>query len=73
MTSRLAITDEPTTALHHTGHGFTLPAGTYEVVEIDGADDDRIVYITGPDGDLCGLNPHDPAVTFADDDQDVES
>lgn len=62
-TTTRAIINTATTALHHTGRGVQLPAGSYPVVDIDGAADRGVLYVTGPDGNLIGLNPTDPAVT----------
>lgn len=54
---------EETTAIAHTGRGVRIAAGVYEVVDIDGAADHGVTYLTGPDG-LCAVNPNDPAITF---------
>lgn len=60
---RLAIANEPTTAIAHTGRGTTLPAGAYPVAELDGAADRGETYVTGPDGLLVQVNTSDSAIT----------
>ena len=61
MPKTATVTAE-TTALAHTGRSFQLPVGSYEVVDIDGAD--GVAYVRGPeDGALVCVSLHDPNIT----------
>lgn len=60
---KTATVTAETTAIHHTGRGCKLPPGTYEVVDIDGAD--GVTYVHGPeDGALVCVDKHDSNITF---------
>lgn len=61
---QVAIVAETTTAIDHTGHGIQLPAGAYEFVDIDGAEDRGVGYVIGPDRALVCIELSDPAITF---------
>lgn len=61
MTRTVTVT-VPTTALAGTGHAFTIPAGTYQLVPIDGAEE-GMAYIQGPDG-LCAVSRSDGNIRF---------
>lgn len=61
--SQRAIVNAPTVAIAHTGHAAGLPAGSYEVVDLDGVGE-GVTYIKGPHGgDLMCINLSDPAIT----------
>jgi len=61
----LAILNEQITGIAHTGRGYALPAGAYQVVDIDGAEE-GVTYIKGPDGGkLVAIPTTNPAVTLA--------
>ncbi len=60
---RTAHVTTETTAIHHTGRGMRLAAGTYVVAELDGTAERGELYIDGPDGDLVRVDPHDPNIT----------
>lgn len=63
--SRTVTVHNPSLAIAHTGNGFQLQPGTYQVVEIDGAGD-AIAYVYGPDeGALVCVNLHDPNITVS--------
>lgn len=49
MMPKTATVSAETTAIHHTGRGCRLPAGIYEVVDIDGAADRGVTYLSGPE------------------------
>ena len=64
MTSTVTVKTE-TTALAGTGRGFRLPAGTYELVDIDGAAERGVAYVKGPDDwALVCIDLHDPNIDF---------
>ena len=64
--SRSAIVSHETTAIAHTGRGFRLPAGTYQVADLDGAAERGELYLFGPDnGDLVRVNPHDTNISIS--------
>ncbi|GAA2623946.1 hypothetical protein GCM10010399_64110 [Dactylosporangium fulvum] len=64
MTKTATVTAE-TTAIHHTGRGFRLPAGTYEFVDIDGAVERGVAYLAGPeDGALVCVSLTDHNIDF---------
>ena len=65
--TRTAIVSRTTTAIAHTGRAYRLPAGTYEVAELDGVAERGEMYVHGPDnGDLVRVDPHDPNITIED-------
>lgn len=54
-----------TTAIHHTGRGMRLPAGSYEVAHLDGVDETKELFVHGPNnGALVCVNPSDPNITI---------
>ncbi|MER7280560.1 hypothetical protein ABT369_39585 [Dactylosporangium sp. NPDC000244] len=62
---RTATVSAETTVIHHTGRGCKLPAGTYEVVDIDGAADRGVAYLAGPeDGALVCVSLTDHLIDF---------
>jgi hypothetical protein len=61
----LAILNEQITGIAHTGRVAELPAGAYEVVDIDGAADRNVAVVRGPDGLLVTISADDPHATFA--------
>ena len=62
--TRTAIVRQPTIAIAHTGNGTTLPAGTYEVAELDGAAERGQMFLIGPGGLLVQVDPRDPNITI---------
>jgi hypothetical protein len=59
-----AIVNEPISAISHTGSGITLPAGAYEIVDLDGVHE-TLAYVRHPaDGRLVCIGRRDPAVTI---------
>lgn len=58
-----AIINTTATAISHTGRGVRIPAGSYPVVEIDGAAERGLLYFTGPGEKLTCLTLADPAVS----------
>jgi hypothetical protein len=63
--NRTAIVSKDTTVLAGAGHGCTLPAGRYAVVDIDGASERGVAYLEGPDGGaLVCVNTVDPNITY---------
>lgn len=61
---RLAIITDPTPALAWGAGIFELPAGAYPVVDVHGAGPEMI-YLTGPDGKVAGIDRALPGVTLA--------
>jgi len=61
----LAISPNPISGIAHTGRPVKLPAGAYEVVDIDGAADRNVAVVRGPDGLLVTISAGDPHTTFA--------
>lgn len=60
---KTATVTAETTAIAHTGRGVKVQPGTYEVVDIDGAD--GVTYIRGPEaGDLVCISNHDGNIEF---------
>jgi len=57
-----ATVSTDTTVILHAGRGGTLPAGHYEVAELDGTQGQ--LFLTGPDGDLVQADPYDPNITI---------
>jgi hypothetical protein len=49
-----------TTVILHTGRGGKLPAGRYEVADLDGTDGE--LFLVGPGGDLVQADPNDPSI-----------
>jgi hypothetical protein len=66
MATRTAVVHTDTTAIAHTGRAFTLPAGEYPVVDIDGADERGVRYLDGPDDALVCVSGSDPNITYRD-------
>jgi hypothetical protein len=60
---RYANVTADTTVILHTGRDGTLPAGRYEVAELDGLRDGEL-FLTGPDGELVKADPDDPNITI---------
>lgn len=66
MTTATVTDPDGISAIAHTGRGVTLPAGTYEVVDLDGVDE-ALAYVRGPDaGKLVCIGRRDPGITIAD-------
>jgi hypothetical protein len=64
--TRYATVTTTTTAIAHTGSGYHLPAGRYEVAELDGVEERGEMYIHGPEnGELMAINPRDPHITIS--------
>jgi hypothetical protein len=62
---KTATVSAETTAIHHTGRVWKLPAGVYEVVDIDGAEERGVAYVTGPeDGALVCVSLTDHRIDF---------
>lgn len=62
MTKYATVSSE-TTVIAHTGRGYRLPAGTYEVADLDGTADRGELFLYGPeDRALVQANPHDPNI-----------
>lgn len=57
-----ATVSTATTVILHTGRGGVLPAGRYEVAELDGTDGE--LFLVGPNGNLVQVDPHDPSLTI---------
>ncbi len=68
---RTVIVNAATTAIAHTGHAMTLPAGTYEVAELDGVAERGELFITGPGGALVQVDPNGPNIAVRCGDDDV--
>lgn len=51
-----------TTVILGTGRGGRLPAGRYEVADLDGTDGQ--LFLFGPGGDLVQANPYDEHITI---------
>lgn len=63
MKTATATVSAETTAIAHTGRGFRLQPGIYEVVDIDGAD--GVTYVRGPEGgDLVCASNYDSHIQF---------
>lgn len=51
-----ATVSAETTAIAHTGRGFKLQPGNYEVVDIDGADERGVAYVVSTQGTLVAVS-----------------
>lgn len=66
MTTATVTDPNGISAIAHTGKGVTLPAGRYEIVDLDGVDE-ALAYVRGPDnGKLVCIGRNDPGVTIGD-------
>lgn len=51
-----------TTVILGSGRGGTIPAGRYEVAELDGTEGQ--LFLIGPGGDLVQADPSDPNIAI---------
>jgi hypothetical protein len=51
-----------TTVILHTGHGGILPAGRYEIAEMDGTEGQLL--LVGPNGELVQADPNDSNIVI---------
>lgn len=59
-----AVVHQPCSAINGAGRGVTLPAGSYEVVDLDGVDE-ALAYVRGPEaGALVCVGRRDPNITI---------
>lgn len=61
---RFATVSQETTVITHTGHEGRLPAGRYEVADLDGTKERGELYLVSPDGKLVRADPGDPLITI---------
>lgn len=62
---RYATVSSETTVILHTGRPGTVPAGRYEVAELDGhRPENGSLFLTGPNGDLVRADLDDPNITI---------
>ena len=61
-----AIVNQPCSAISGSGRGVTLPAGRYEIVDLDGVND-NLAYVRDPgNGALVCIGRRDPNITISD-------
>jgi hypothetical protein len=63
--TRHVVVTADTTVISNSGRGSLLPAGRYEVAELDGTAERGQLFLYGPnDGALVRANPSDPNLTI---------